>query len=77
MKRQSTYSIDTCTVVAGEERKTLPTESYHEKQSNMRSSILVSLFKGHTSIPWIQISMEKAYQSNFPSHPAIHTTKPD
>lgn len=24
-----------------------------------------AFFKGHISIPWIQISMEKAYQSNF------------
>lgn len=32
---------------------------------NNQICILVSLFKGHTSIPWIQISMEKAYQSNF------------
>lgn len=42
----------------------------------MYLSILVSLFKGHTSIPWIQISMEKAYQSNFAqpsSHPPNQT----
>lgn len=46
-----------------------PAESYRKKQSNMYSRIPVSLFKGHTSIPWIQISVEKAYQSNFLSHP--------
>lgn len=65
--KRNIYSIvDISTVAAWKEReKLVPTESYHKKQSNMYFSILVSLFKGHTSIPWIQISMEKAYQSNF------------
>ncbi len=43
---------------------------------NNQICILLSLFKGHTSIPWIQISMEKAYQSNFAqlsSHPPDRT----
>lgn len=48
-----------------EREKCVTAESYHRKQSNMSSLILVSFFKGHTSISWIQISMEKAYQSNF------------
>lgn len=34
-------------------------------QGNNHICIVVSLHKGHTSIPWIQISVEKAYQSNF------------
>lgn len=49
----------------------IPVESY---QGNNQICILVNLFKGHTSILWIQISMEKAYQSHF-AHPASHPTK--
>lgn len=60
-----------------ERRKCVPAEFYHRKQSNMYSSILVSLLKGHTSIQWIQIAMEKAYQSIskaiLPSHPPNQT----
>lgn len=44
------------------ERRREPTESF---QGNNQICILVSLFKGHSSILWIQISTEKAYQSNF------------
>lgn len=33
--------------------KCVPADYYHKKQSNMYCSILVSLFKGHTSIPQI------------------------
>ena len=32
-------------------------------------------FKGHTSIPWIQISMEKAYQSNFAEEPVSQPSR--
>ena len=78
-RRNKTYKcvVDICTVAAWKEReKCFPAESYHRKQSNMYSGILVSLFKGHTSIPRIQISMEKAYQSYFAqlsSHPPDRT----
>lgn len=61
------YHIDEC-IVTEKEDKNMPklTSVTRKKKSNTYSSILVSLFKGHTSIPWIQISIGKAYQSNFP-----------
>lgn len=61
------YSIDKCIATEKEEKNMPRLTSVTRKKSNTFSSILVSLFKGHTSIRWIQISMGKAYQSNFPA----------
>ena len=73
--------VDKCTVAACEEREEcVPAESHHRKQSNICSRILVSLFKGHTSIAWIQISTEKSLSKQFcpaiqPSSRPVNQTK--